>query len=184
MVSPNPFEPAPPPAEEPPPAEPQAAPAPGRHEDVVTRVRELLGKYPTLNSKQLFDLAIRMHPDLEETGFRSFHARYVLPLKREQARAEGRLPKRRAEKPAAKRPRKGRAAQVEDQPAAPAAAAALQTAQVRARVRAVLLRLARQVAISESRADLVDALARIEDLVDEVVGVLTSEGSEPRAPGQ
>jgi hypothetical protein len=36
-------------------------------------------------------------------------------------------------------------------------------------VRDVLLRLARQVAIAESRAELVDALARVEELVDEVL---------------
>jgi hypothetical protein len=174
MASPNPFERPAPAVNDGQLTAPQDAPVPVRHEDVVTRVRELLGKYPTLNSKQLFDLAIRMHPDLEATGFRSFHARYVLPLKREQARAEGRVPKRRTEKPTAQRPRKSRTSRA----AAAGSAAATgrsHVLQVRARVRDILLRLARQVAIAESRADLVDALAGVEDLVDEVLRAMNHD---------
>lgn len=178
MVTPNPFERSARAVEERPNTSPldEGVPeshdvaASGRHEDVIARVRELLGKYPTLGSRQLFDLAVRMHPDLEQAGFRSFHARYVLPLKREKARAEGRVPKPRAPRTATKRPRRSRTAQ-EEAPA-PAAPTAAETMHVRARVREVLLRLARQVAIAESRADLVDALARVEEMVDEVVEAL------------
>src|SRR5687768_10290585 len=175
MITPNPFERLPRGLEErhlPPPLE-EAAPdpaeetAPQRHEDVIARVRELLGKYPTLGSRQLFDLAIRMHPDLEQTGFRSFHARYVLPLKREKARAEGRLPKPRTPRTP---PRRRRSRTAPGEAAEPTTApAAVDTAQVRARVREVLLRLARQVAVADTRADLVDALARVEEMVDEVL---------------
>jgi hypothetical protein len=144
---------------------------PERHDDLVLRIRELLGKYPEIGSRQLYDLALRMHPSLEEDGWRSFHARYVLPLKRERARAEGRMPKRRERKPVEKPPRKGVIAPGRTQPTAAATrrleSEAEQLAR-RARVRDVLLRLARQVAIAESRADLVDALARVEEMVDDV----------------
>jgi hypothetical protein len=144
-------------------------PAVARHEDLVARVRELIGKYPNIGSRPLFDLAVRMHPDVEQAGFRSFHARYVLPLKREKARAEGRMPKRRKE--AAKGARKTRDARSEARPSGPPASGA-ESARLRARVRSVLLRLAREVAVAESRADLVDVLARVEDMVDEIVGAL------------
>ena len=175
MINPNPFERPPRSLEElhvPEPVEeaapgPAAATAPQRHEDVIVRVRELLGKYPTLGSRQLFDLAVRMHPDLEQAGFRSFHARYVLPLKREKARAEGRVPKPRTPRTP---PRRRRGKTAPGEAAEPAATtSAVDTTQVRARVRDVLQRLARQVAVAESRADLVDALARVEEMVDEVL---------------
>jgi len=156
--------------------EPQEEAAPQRHEDVVARVRELLGKYPNLGSRQLYDLAIRMHPDLEQAGFRSFHARYVLPLKREKARAEGRLPKPRTPRTVAKRPRKGRSAQL--QPELAESAARLDAPQLRSRVRDVMLRLARQVAVAESRADLVDALAGVEDMVEEVMHAVQPQQPE------
>jgi hypothetical protein len=167
----NPFD----PVEEPLPELPEP-PEPGppvRHDDVVARVRELLGKYPTLKSRQLFDLAVRMHPDLEQHGFRSFHARYVLPLKREQARAEGRIAPRK--KKTAEKQRKAAGASGEAK--APVAARPDADVHRRARVREVLLRLARDVAVAESRADLVDALARVEDCVNDVMKAMKEDGA-------
>jgi hypothetical protein len=189
MITPNPFERPPRGLEErhvPPPLEEAgrdaaAETAPQRHEDVIARVRELLGKYPTLGSRQLFDLAIRMHPDLEQAGFRSFHARYVLPLKREKARAEGRLPKPRTPRTVPKRARRSRTGQAEA-PETAATAPIPDTSQLRTRVRDVLLRLARQVAVAESRADLVDALARVEEMVDEVLRATQPQATATAPP--
>jgi hypothetical protein len=199
MVTPNPFE-RPPralddrppramddrpltrPLDEPLP-QPAEETAPERHEDVIARVRELLGKYPTLGSRQLYDLAVRMHPDLEQAGFRSFHARYVLPLKREKARAEGRVPKPRQPRTSpAKRTRRSRTATTEEAQRTPATTAA-DTTHLRTRVRAVMLRLARQVATADSRAELVDALAGVEEMVDEVM--LAAQPPQPEiAPAE
>jgi hypothetical protein len=163
-------------------APPAATDAPGaagaaqaaRNDDVLERVRELLQKYPTIGSRQLYDFALRKHPDLEEAGFRSFHARYVLPLKRQQARAEGRPPKPRArtEKPKSGRRRRGGAAAEQATPAITEAPTPFDETQVRARVRDAMMRLAREVAVAESRADLVDALSRVETLVDEVMSAV------------
>ena len=148
-----------------------------RHEDVKQRVRELIGKYPTVRSQQLYDLAVRMHPELEEGGLRRFHARYVLPIKREVARAEGRIaPRARKPEPPPRRTRRQRAGASQDNTptAAHVAAAAVPSAQevvaTRARVRTVLMRFSRDLVNAESRADLVDVLARMEDVVDEVIG--------------
>ena len=143
--------------------------APVRNEEIIARVRELLGKYPELTSRQLFDLAIRMQPGLEEGGIRSFHARYVLPIRREKAAAEGRVRPRAPRKNAAKKEAKAvtsakpgrRRAEADDQGVTDAAAA-------RGRIRGVLLRFARQIAGSKTRADLVDALANVDNLVDEI----------------
>jgi hypothetical protein len=130
----------------------------------------------------LYDLAVRIHPDLEEPGFRSFHARYVLPLKREQARAEGRPRKprtSRAPKEAPARTRRTSAAAasepVPQPPPRPAAGPDLTA--VRVRAREALMRLARQVAVADSRADLVDALAGVEDMVEEIVSAARPAGT-------
>ena len=144
-------------------------PAPVRNEDIIARVRELLGKYPELTSRQLFDLAIRMQPSLEEGGIRSFHARYVLPIRREKASAEGRIRPRALRKKVARKEaqpapssRPGRKrTEMDDQAITDAAAA-------RGRIRGVLLRFARQIAGSKTRADLVDVLANVDNLVDEI----------------
>src|SRR5688572_28291336 len=142
-----------------------------RHEDVKQKVRELIGKYPTVRSQQLYDLAIRMHPELEEGGLRSFHARYVLPITREAARAEGRVSQPRTRKTAPQRRARrqhGGSAADESQDAV-TQAGTVDMSQTRARVRAVLMRLSRQLVNAESRGDVVDVLARMEELVDEVM---------------
>jgi hypothetical protein len=140
-----------------------------RNEAVLERVTELLGKYPKLSSKQLFDMAIRMDPAIEEPGLRSFNARYVLPVKRDKARSEGRLPKPRARKAATKRaPEVARTRHARPR-AARTPWRTTRAVEARSRVRDALLRFARELAAAESRAALVDALAGIEAVVDEVL---------------
>jgi hypothetical protein len=158
------------------------APAPSgeqpRHEDVKQKVRELIGKYPTVRSQQLYDLAVRMHPELEEGGLRSFHARYVLPIKREVARAEGRGSQQRPRKTAPqRRGRRQGAGAAEEEREAVTPAAAVDMSQARGRVRAVLMRLSRQLVNAETRADVVDVLARMEEVVDEIM-----EAAQPAEP--
>jgi hypothetical protein len=152
-----------------------------RHEDVKHRVRELIGKYPTVRSQQLYDLAVRMHPELEQGGLRSFHARYVLPIKREIARAEGRTQQPRARKPEHPQRRTRRPREVPSPDTDGNAASATRgqdIGETRRRVRAVLMRFSRELVNAESRADLVDVLARVEDVVDEVIGATNAAASE------
>jgi hypothetical protein len=156
-----------------------AAADPRRHEDVKQKVRELIGKYPTVRSQQLYDLAVRMHPELEEGGLRSFHARYVLPIKREVARAEGRVqqPRTRKSAPQRRTRRQHGTSPGEETAGATTHVAPADTAQTRARVRGVLMRLSRELVTAETRADIVDVLARMEDLVDEVIAATQPEDS-------
>ena len=190
QTPPAPPEPVPAPVENAPAEQAAEKGPPVRLDDLVTRIRELLTKYPEIGSRQLYDLALRMHPTLEQDGWRSFHARYVLPLKRERARAEGRMPKRRERKQPEKPVRKVATPPARAQaPSAPAVARKAESeAELmarRARVREVLLRLARQVAVAESRADLVDALARVEEMVDEVMRAMKAEeNAAPPAPAE
>lgn len=131
--------------------------ADARNEEVLGRVRELLDKYPELNSRQLHDMAARMDTSLAAMPLRSFHARYVLPIKRARsAAASPPKPKR-----AAKTARTARARQRKGE-ARPAA-------EQRSRIHGVLYRLARDVAAADTRADLVDVLARIDAYVDDIV---------------
>jgi hypothetical protein len=135
-----------------------------RNEDVLALVRELIAKYPTVNSTQLYDKAVRVHPFLEDDGLRTFHARYVLPIRRAQAVADGR--------PRAPRRRK-------TQPATPQVASAPAVSRVRSaagviqherdHVRSVMLRFARALAAAESRADIVAMLSGVDSYVDDIM---------------
>ena len=144
-----------------------------RNTAVLQSIREKLDKYPELKSRQLHDMAIRLDSSLAAMSLRSFHARYVLPILRERSRAEGRVRPRRARKPATAR--KGRARSSGEAEAAPSRGAnppdvaAAASHEERARVRAIVLRLAQQVAAAESRADLVALIGGIDDVVTEIV---------------
>jgi len=147
-----------------------------RNEEVYEKVREQLEKYDNISSKQLYDLATRMDPHLHLIGLRSFHARYVLPLQRAKAKAEGRVkPRARRQKAAPAAPAPAPMAAAEE--AAPrgrrrkAAAEMPDRSAARAQVRDLLLRFARTVAAAETRGELVDALAGVEPLVDEILAV-------------
>jgi hypothetical protein len=152
---------------------------PERNDAVIQRVRELLEKYPTLKSKQLLDMAVRMDPALHELSPRSFHARYVLPIRRERARAEGRTrPHADAgRKQASKRGSGKRAAQNRQDGASPNEIAAASPRRKRsapgdgehARVREILLRFTRDVAGAETRSDLVDLVGGIDSVVREIL---------------
>jgi hypothetical protein len=130
-----------------------------RNEEVVARVRELLDKYPELNARQLHDMAVRMDTSLASMPLRSFHARYVLPIKRARAAAAKPRAAKRARRVKTGRGRRGR----------PAAAGAPESDGRRTRVRGVLVKFARDIAAAESRADLVDVLGRVDSYVDDIL---------------
>ena len=164
------------------------------------RVRELLQKYPELTSRQLHDRAIRMDAQIALVPLRSFHAKYVLPIKREQARAEGRIAKRgqskralrRAEKEQAEKEALARMAELKEEAArkgaasgtpqeseaAPArrrrkARAGADTgagdAEMRTRIRETLIGFARRLAAAETKTEIIDVIAGIDDVVGEIV---------------
>jgi hypothetical protein len=138
-----------------------------RNEEVLALVRELIAKYPTVNSTQLYDKAVRVHPFLDSDGLRTFHARYVLPVRRAQAAAEGRprAPRRRKEKP---EPVAAAVVPAEKETRARTVRGAA-VVRERDRVRDVMLRFARDLAAAESPAEIVAMLSEVESFVDDIM---------------
>jgi len=166
-----------------------------RNEQVLDRVRQELDRQPELGSRQLFEIAKEMEPAMEENSLAQFHARYVLPIKREHAvkRAEkqgGGAPsgKKAASKKQTKQPdpqppkkassRSKKSGDTAEAPSAgqaqPAAAArggesAEQSSAGREQVRVVLMEFALEVAQAESRTDIVEVLRKVDGYVDKVL---------------
>lgn len=139
-----------------------------RNDQVLDRVRKELTDKPDLGSRELFTMAQEMDETIGEQSMQQFHARYVLPIKREQSRARGGGASKRGGKP--KRARRAAAA------AKPASGEvgskrARSTAESsdRDRVRGVLLEFARDFAGAESRSDIVKVLSRVDEYVDRIV---------------
>jgi len=79
---------------------------PERKQEVLERVREELTKRPTLALGVLHQMALQIDPSLE-TDPRSFHARYVMPIRFEMAaeqlrRAQTRKPRRKRAEPSSR----------------------------------------------------------------------------------
>jgi hypothetical protein len=157
-----------------------------RNEQVLDRVRQELNNNPALGSRDLYDIAMGVDASIAENSLQQFHARYVLPIKRERAAAEGAGGSRSAERPRRSgqrrtkatpeaRPRR-RAAQTTE--STPAAASSGEPARRRRRrrggpdreqVRAVFMQFARDFANAESRGDIVQILSDVDRYVNKVV---------------
>jgi hypothetical protein len=148
-----------------------------RNAQVIEFVRAELGREPDLGSKALFQRAQEVEPSLKGESVQQFHARYVLPVKRE--RRSGDAPRRARAKRAAKAesveasPRKtsgrrgsaaakseGQSAESRQQGGDPAS---------REAVRAVFVRFAQEFGAAESRSDIIRVMGDIDKYVEEVV---------------
>jgi hypothetical protein len=145
-----------------------------RNEKVLERVRQELTKNPSLGSKDLHEIAKGMDGSVGEQKLQQFHARYVLPIKREQSGGAkgGRKGGRRSTGAAkGRKPATRAAAAAKPGPQAKsggrAKAAAPETD--RNRVRSVFLDFAREFADAESRAEIVQVMSRVDDYVEKVV---------------
>jgi hypothetical protein len=169
-----------------------------RNEQVQDRVREELNRKPDLGSRELFELAKEMDSSLEGIPLASFHARYVLPVKREQAAqraqteasaGEGKKsqprkqsqrrgkqtageteePAEAAAPEAAKRPRK-QAARTEQTTGGEQTSARQQPeGGGREQIRAVFMEFARAFSEAESRTEIVQALSKVDEYVERVL---------------
>jgi hypothetical protein len=74
-----------------------------RNMQVLERVREEMNQRPDVGSAELFEMAKEMDPSLGERKLASFHASYVLPIKREHFQQRGGAASRSSEKPAKSR---------------------------------------------------------------------------------
>lgn len=140
-----------------------------RNEKVLQRVRDELGKNPKLGSRELYEMAQEADKEIGQDTLQQFHARYVLPIKREQSGSKGGRKARRGKKA----PRRGRATATTSEKNGPRARGGKRTTgqaagAERDRVRGVLLEFARDFADAESRSELVQVLSRVDDYVDRI----------------
>lgn len=125
-----------------------------RNEKVYKRIRQELMKTPDRGSSDLYEVAKGIDSAMGEQTLQQFHARYVLPVKREQAKKRGgsrrTKPKTVAKKPVARR--------------------AAKTAIDRDHVRGVLLQFAKDFSAAESKTDIVGVMSRVDEYVDQIAG--------------
>jgi len=148
-----------------------------RNEQVLEWVRQELNRDPGLGSGRLFEMAREREPSLSDATLPQFHARYVLPVKRERAAAAGGGAKGGKRKGTRKGTRKQQAeAPAEAQVAAPRAkrnrgrkAASTGDEGPRQRIRSVFLEFAREFAEADSRTQIVQVLSRVDEYVDRVM---------------
>lgn len=107
---------------------------------VMELVDREIRKNPDVETGELYEKARKVDEGIGELTLRQFHARYPLQVKRKLAPRKPRRPRRR------------RKAEADRQA-----------------IRDVLLRFARDVTAAEGSAELIDALAAVDDYVDEVV---------------
>ncbi len=118
-----------------------------RSEAVMKLVERELKKNPDVETRELYEKAVKADPDIKDLTLRQFHARYPLQVKRKRA-SQGAKSKRRTRK--ARKPRKAANAN-------------------RDAVRDALLELAKDVTKAEDQAGLVDLVSEIDGYVDKVM---------------
>lgn len=127
-----------------------------RNPQVMEMVAKELEKDPEARADALFEKAREIDPSIGDLSLRQFHARYPLPLKRKRSAGKGR--KRRARtrgKAVAPQARKSTQAPPKGAP--------------RDEVRRVFLEFASDLARAESRASIVDVLAKVDEYVDRAI---------------
>jgi hypothetical protein len=145
-----------------------------RNQKVFERVRQELGDNPDLGSRELYQLAQQVDKTTAQDSLQQFHARYVLPVKRELRGAGGgaKETKRTRATSKVKTPRKPASEKAERRPparkAADAATPSAPPASDRDRVRALLLQFAQELTDAESRSSLVKVLGRVDSYVDRI----------------
>lgn len=132
------------------------APVAERNPQVMEMVAKELEKDPEAKADSLFEKARKIDPSIGDLSLRQFHARYPLPLKRKRSAGKGR----------ARRPRsRAKSAPPAKQKSAPAR----RQGAPRDEVRRIFLEFASDLARAESRASIVDVLAKVDDYVDRVI---------------
>jgi len=146
-----------------------------RNQQVLDFVREQLRASPHLGSRELYASAQEVDRGIAGDSLQQFHARYVLPVKREQSAGKSGAAGRRS---GTKRPKRARKEKAQpQQPAVQEAASAAKPRRARAKVaagsdrdliRAVLLEFARDFSGAESRSEIVQVLSRMDEYVDRI----------------
>jgi hypothetical protein len=142
-----------------------------RNQKVLEHVRQELGKNPELGSRELHQSAQQVDKSAGQDSLQQFHARYVLPVKREQrssgaATGGGRK---------GGRGRKGAESTMVEAGQRPGRARRSRASRAtegseRDRVRELLLQFAQELTDAESRSSLVQVLGRVDQYVGRIVG--------------
>jgi hypothetical protein len=143
-----------------------------RNQKIFDRVRQELAKNGKLGSRQLYEMAKGWDQSIGQDSLQQFHARYVLPIKRQDSSSKGKG--RAGRQGAAGTGRQGKAAA--DSQKAPAArqrdgrsrGGKAAAGSERDRIRSVLLEFARDFADAESRSDIVQVVSRVDDYVNRI----------------
>jgi hypothetical protein len=143
-----------------------------RNQKVFDRVRQELTKNTSLGSRDLYEIAKKVDEAIGGETLQQFHARYVLPLRREQSggRSGG------TTSGAAKKTRRGTrrkagedARPVKQRRVSKALRSAQAAMQERQKARAVLLRFAQEFAMAETKAEIIKVMGRLDDYVEQLV---------------
>lgn len=141
-----------------------------RNQKVFDRVRQELGKNTKLGSRELYGIAQKLDESISEETLQQFHARYVLPLRREESR------NRAGDAPAKATRRGGRRKKaveevkpVREKRVNKAAVSAQALLQERQRARGVLLKFAQEFATAETKPEIIEVMGRLDEYVDQIV---------------
>lgn len=127
-------------------------------DNVMKMVRRELDKNPDVENRQLYEKANKIDDSIGDLTLRQFHARYPLQVKRQKAqKAGGRKKKAKSRKRAAsRRKRSGAGAGAVD----------------RDRIRATLIRFAKEVSAASGKTEMIDLITNVDEYVDDVVKAL------------
>jgi len=152
-----------------------------RNEKVLAYVRAELGRNPQLGSRELYEKARAVESEVTKDTLQQFHARYVLPIKRQarsgepssEAAAAGAKRQKRSpnSQPEARHESLRRAEEVggsETRKRQPRKKKGLVEGSDRDRIREVLLDFARDFSGAESRSEIVQVLSRIDEYVNRI----------------
>ena len=142
-----------------------------RNEKVYDRVRQELEKGSKAGSRELYEMAQQVDKSIGQDSLQQFHARYVLPVKRAQARANGGGKKRGGRKSKAEG-KQSTGSRKAGRPRRTARQKAEKAGSDREHIRAVLLQFAQDFSAAENTSDIVRVMARVDDYVEQITVVL------------
>lgn len=141
-----------------------------RNPEVVAMVKQQLARRNPPSTAVLYVRAKRIDPSIGELSLRQFNARYPLQVKRQQARAERRKVDGRKGERRPREARQGAGVGKKAGVAKKTTADERRTARPdREKIRQVLLDYARQIAAARSQADVIDAVASVDESVDRIL---------------
>lgn len=147
-------------------------------QQIMEMVEDALEKDPSTGSRDLFERVKERFPSVGDLSIRQFHARYPLQIKRRKSlNEEGaqKSPRRRptrSRKRAAPRARNSGRSGRQERRSVARAPGETSSAQARARMRAILMDFATELASVDAKADVVKVLAGTDRYVDQLMSAI------------